>query len=192
MDCINEYLKENLKESRLRHTYNVREMAEKLADIYGADRKKAAKAAMYHDICKGKDFTDDVLNGYVRRFGLDEKYINNSALSHSRIAAELMEREWGVEDQQIIDAVRYHTTGRPKMSLLEKIIFIADAAEPGRSYKGAEEIRKTAFTDIDKACLMALENTIGYVVSTGGKLDEDSVRTRDWFLKTEKEREKNG
>ena len=63
MDCINEYLKENLKESRLRHTYNVREMAEKLADIYGADRKKAAKAAMYHDICKGKDITDDVLNG---------------------------------------------------------------------------------------------------------------------------------
>ena len=192
MDCINEYLKDNLKESRLQHTYNVREMAEKLADIYGADRKKAAKAAMYHDICKGKGFTDDVLNGYVCRFGLDEKYINNSALSHSRIAAELMKREWGVEDQQVIDAVRYHTTGRPEMSLLEKIIFIADAAEPGRSYKGAEEIRETAFTDIDKACLMALENTIGYVVSTGGKLDEDSVRTRDWFLKTEKEREKNG
>ena len=192
MDCIDEYLKENLKPTRLEHTYNVRDMALELAGIYGADRGKTEQAALYHDMCKGKDYTEDKLNEYVKKFGLDEKYLNNSALSHSKVAAKIMEEELGITDRDVLNAVSFHTTGRPGMSMLEKIIFIADAAEPGRTYEGAEKIRETAYTDIDKACLMALENTIKYVISSGGDLDEDSVHTRDWFLEMEKERRKNG
>ncbi|MBR6444280.1 MAG: bis(5'-nucleosyl)-tetraphosphatase (symmetrical) YqeK [Firmicutes bacterium] len=192
MDYIDEYLKNNLKPSRLDHTYNVRDLAVKLADIYGADRDKAEKAALYHDMCKGKDFTDEKLNECVIRFGLDRKYLNKSALSHGKVAAKIMESELGITDRDILNAVSYHTTGRPGMSLLEKIIFVSDAGEPGRTYEGSDEIRETAFTDIDKACLMALEKTIAYVKSSGGDLDEDSVYTRDWFMKMEKERRENG
>ena len=191
-DYINDYLKNNLKESRLRHTYNVRDLAVKLAEVYGADTKKAECAALYHDMCKGKDFTDEVLNDYVIRLGLDRKYLNKSALSHSKVAAAIMENELGIADRDILNAVSYHTTGRPGMSLLEKIIFVADAGEPGREYEGSDEIREMAFKDIDKACLMALEKTIDFIRSSGGDLDEDSIHTRDHFLKMEKEREKNG
>ena len=192
IDCIDDYLKNNLKESRLQHTYNVRDLAVQLAEIYGADTKKAECAALYHDMCKGKEFTDEVLNDYIIRLGLDRKYLNKSALSHSKVAAAIMESELGIADRDILNAVSYHTTGRPGMSLLEKIIFVADASEPGRTYEGSAEIRETAFKDIDKACLMALEKTIQFIITSGGDLDEDSIYTRDHFLKMEKERRENG
>ena len=192
IDCIDDYLKNNLKESRLQHTYNVRDLAVQLAEIYGANTKKAECAALYHDMCKGKEFTDEVLNDYIIRLGLDRKYLNKSALSHSKVAAAIMESELGIADRDILNAVSYHTTGRPGMSLLEKIIFVADASEPGRTYEGSAEIRETAFKDIDKACLMALEKTIQFIITSGGDLDEDSIYTRDHFLKMEKERRENG
>ena len=191
MDFTDDLLKD-LKKTRLEHTMNVRDMAVELADTYGADREKASRAALYHDICKGRAFTDDVMNGLVRKYGLDEKYLNNTALSHSKVAACLLKDRYGVSDEEILDAVRNHTTGRAGMSLLEKIIFIADAAEKGRDYPGVEKVRELAYKDIDKACLAALENTIGFIRSSGGVLDEDSLHTRDYFLKMEKEREKNG
>ena len=89
MDFTDDLLKD-LKKTRLEHTMNVRDMAVELADIYGADREKASRAALYHDICKGRAFTDDVMNGLVRKYGLDEKYLNNTALSHSKVAACLL------------------------------------------------------------------------------------------------------
>ena len=86
-----------------------------------------------------------------------------------------------MEDEDIINAVSFHTTGRAGMSLLEKIIYVADAIEPGRSYPGVEEIRRAAEEDIDKACLISLAHTIEYVRSDGKYLDEDTVYAKKYF-----------
>lgn len=183
MDSINNYLKNNMKESRYLHTLGVKKMAVKLAEQYGADREKAEAAAMLHDICKSDDYPIEVLNRYVRKFDLGDKYIGNRGLSHSRVAAELIPELTGICDEEIIDAVRYHTTGRPGMSLLEKIIYIADAIEENRDYPGVEELRKIAFEDIDKACVKAMSDAIELVKSRGQFLDEESVAARDYYLK---------
>ena len=93
-----------------------------------------------------------------------------------------MERDYGITDRDIINAVSYHTTGRAGMSLLEKIIYIADASEPGRNYPGVERLRSEMKTDIDSAVLAALESTIKLVSDEGKFLDDDTVKARDYLL----------
>ena len=179
-DSILEYIEKNLSEKRLRHTYGVRDTAVMLAEIYGEDKEKAETAALFHDMLKGRD--SETLNAYVREFGLEDKYIDNPNLAHGKIAAILMERDYGITDRDIINAVSYHTTGRAGMSLLEKIIYIADASEPGRNYPGVERLRSEMKTDIDSAVLAALESTIKLVSDEGKFLDDDTVKARDYLL----------
>ena len=93
-----------------------------------------------------------------------------------------MERDYGITDRDIINAVSYHTTGRAGMSLLEKIIYIADAIEPGRNYPGVEDVRVLAWQDLDRACLLSLERTIDFVRGQGNFLDSDTLEARDYLL----------
>ena len=127
---ICEYIEKNFSEKRKIHTEGVRQLAMKLAQQYGegdaALVEKAEAAALYHDMYRGVPV--DVLNYYVKHLELDEKrYKDNPNLAHGKIAAIIMERDFGVTDRDMINAVSFHTTGRPEMSLLEKIIYIADA-----------------------------------------------------------------
>ena len=97
-----------------------------------------------------------------------------------------------VEDSDIINAILNHTTGRPEMSVLEKIIFIADYIEPGRkSAPNLTEIRKLAFTDLDKAMLVILADTLSYLKTTGMPIDQKTQMTYDYYLKLCKNGEKN-
>ena len=157
-DCILDYIEKNYSDERKRHTESVKRTAEKLAKIYGADEKKAGTAALFHDM--------------FRRI---------SALGHGELAAQAMERDYGIDDKEILDAVRYHTTGRPGMSLLEKIIYLADAIEPGRDYPGVEDVRALADEDIDRACLLSMDRTIEYVKEKGFVLDEITIHARDYL-----------
>lgn len=185
MDFINkitEYIDKNFTEKRREHTYGVRETAVSLAKKYGADSYKAEAAALLHDLYRGVPVT--VLNYHVKHLGLDEKYFDNPNLSHSKIAAAVLKRDFGIDDEDIINAVSFHTTGRPGMSLLEKIIYIADAIEPMRSYPGVEELRREAEIDIDKACLDSLTRTIDYVTSERKFLDKDTVDAKKYFEDT--------
>ena len=137
MDSIKEikdYIEKNFSEKRKIHTEGVRTTAIELAKRYGADPQKAEIAALFHDMYRG--VSENSLNYYVKHLGLDSKYLNNCNLAHGKIAAIIMQRDFEIEDPDIINAVSYHTTGRPGMSLLEKIIYIADAVEPNRSYLG--------------------------------------------------------
>ncbi len=190
MDCITEiksYIEKNFSEKRKLHTEGVRKEAIKLAEIYGADPQKAEIAALFHDMYRG--VSENSLNYYVKHLGLDKKYINNANLAHGKIAAIIMERDFGIKDADIINAVSYHTTGRPQMSTLEKVIYLADAIEEGRSYPGVEELRKIALKDLDKACYMSMVNTENFVKSAGKYLDEETVLAREYLENIIKERE---
>lgn len=177
---IIEYIERNMTEKRRNHTYAVVEEAKALSQRYGEDMEKAELAALFHDFFRG--VSEAALNGYVRQLGLGQAYLDNANLAHSKIAAFIMERDFHVQDQDIINAVKYHTTGRAGMTRLEKIIYLADAIEPNRLYPGIEEIRELAFRDLDEACLASLRHSIDYVKSKGLYLDQDTVMARDSLL----------
>ena len=177
---IIEYIEHNMTEKRQLHTYAVAEEAKKLSQRYGEDMEKAELAALFHDFFRGVQ--EKALNGYVRQLDLGAAYLDNSNLAHSKIAAFVMEREYHIKDRDMINAVSFHTTGRPHMSKLEKIIYLADAIEPNRSYPGIEEIREMAYQNLDEACLLSLEHSIDYVKSMGLYLDQDTVMARDYLI----------
>ena len=188
---ICEYIEKNFSEKRKIHTEGVRQTAMKLAEKFGEGSpelvEKAELAALYHDMYRGVPV--DVLNYYVKHLDLDEKrYKDNANLAHGKIAAIVIQRDFDEKDQDIINAVSYHTTGRPEMSLLEKIIYIADAVEPNRSYPGVQSLRQILEYDLDKAVLQSLTNTINYVRSEKKFLDEDTVLAKEYFEKLIKEK----
>lgn len=179
-----DYIERNMTEKRRIHTYAVAEEAVKLARRYGEDVEKAELAALFHDFYRGVPVSE--VNRYIDEFGLGREYYNNCNLAHGKIAAFIMERDYHIHDKDIINAVSYHTTGRAGMSLLEKIIYLADAIEPNRDYNGVDKLRELAMKDLDLACLQSLEGTIHYVTSRGMYLDEDTLRARDSLLKQRK------
>ena len=177
---IEKYVKSHLSDKRWNHTVNVVSEAEKLCQMYGGDMEKCVTAAIFHDVVK--ELPTEELNALVRKFGFDEKYIDSPNLSHGKIAAALLKHEWGIDDEDIINAVSYHTTGRAGMSKTEKIVFIADAIEPTRVYNGVEAIRKATYEDLDRGCLKSLTDTVEHLKEKGvSYIDEDTLRAREWF-----------
>ena len=163
----------NLKESRLQHTYRVAETAVAMARREGADVRKAEIAALLHDCAR--NLPPEKLNSLVEELKLPERYRDNVNLSHSKVGAAFAGRLFNIVDREILDAISYHTTGRCRMTTLEKIVFLADAIEPGRDYPGVEAIRKAAEKSLDKGCLMSLEGTIGFLEAADKFIDTDTI-----------------
>lgn len=170
---ILEYIRMNLKESRLQHTYRVAETAVAMARREGADVRKAEIAALLHDCAR--NLPTEKLNSLIEELGLPERYRDNVNLSHSKVGAAFAGRLFNIVDREILDAISYHTTGRCRMTTLEKIVFLADAIEPGRDYPGVEAIRKAAEKSLDKGCLMSLEGTIGFLEAADKFIDTDTI-----------------
>ena len=159
----------DLKPRRVTHTKNVAIEAKRLAKKYGADVQKAEIAALLHDIAR--NLSQEEMNRYVRELHLGDRYLDNKNLAHSKVGVAIIKRDFGIEDQDILDAVAYHTTGRDGMTLMDKIIFLADAMEPGRKYPGVERLRELTEENLDKACAYSLRRTVDYVKSKGVYLD---------------------
>ena len=182
-ESIDNFIKAHLKESRLRHTYGVRDTAVHLAKLYGADPEKAELAALYHDSYRW--LKGDEMNACIKKRGSPGRYMDKPSLAHSKIAAIMIQRDFGEDDPDIINAVCYHTTGREDMSLLEKIVYLADAIEPNRDYPAVAELRELAEKDLDAACLASMKNTESYVLSTGAEMDSDTTAAIK-YLETER------
>ncbi len=174
------YLEKNLSSKRYRHTLGCAKLAKELAKIYHADLDKADAAALLHDVAKEMSLAD--MQSVVLHSGTQvANYVaGNATLLHAYASAALAQSQFGVEDQEILDAILYHTTGRKNMSLLEKIIFIADAAEENRTYHPQiKQWRQEAKEDLDSAVLKVLEYNIIRVVQRGFILDENTVSARN-------------
>ena len=188
-ESLEDFISSNLKESRYRHSLGVEEMAVRLAHLHGADAEKAAFAGRYHDIAK--NFDTETMDSYIRKYGLPENLIGNNALAHSKVGAAILEHEFGVTDKEILDSVRYHTTARKDMTLLDELIFVADVVEDNRTYSDLDYYQDLAYRDLDRACLEILEYTIGDLTAKGREIDRDTLEARDWVLNKIKET-KNG
>lgn len=176
---LEEFMLHNLKQKRYIHSLGVEQMAATLAECHGADVDKAAFAGRYHDIAKC--FSDEFLNRLIREFGISDEYRDNQALAHSKVAAALLEYEFNVTDEDVLAAVAGHTTGREGMSLLEEIVYVADAIEVNRKYDGLEELQTQAKIDLDAACLFIMDYTIDLIQSKGRKLDKDTSEARQYI-----------
>jgi len=177
-----------MKPSRREHTERVMKTAEKLAERFGADVEKAKTASRYHDMARNMPVEE--LDEAVRRWDLGENLIGRPNLSHSKVACEIMRRDLGIEDEDILASVAFHTTGRAGMCLLEKVVFLADAIEPGRDYPGVDEIREATEIGLDEGCLRSLENTIQHINEQGGYMDPDTIEARDYLAEKLKNKEK--
>lgn len=182
-DKIIEKLSTMLKPNRLQHSINVANCAVKLSEIYSYDKDKAYLAGLVHDCAKY--FTKDQVDFYVKKYNikLDPLETNNIALSHSVIGAFVIQDVFNIQDMDIINAVRYHTTGRENMSTLEKIIFMADMIEEGRNFPGVDELRKLSFNgQLDKALITSLNNTIKFVIENNQLIHPRSVSARNYLM----------
>ncbi|MDI6605286.1 MAG: bis(5'-nucleosyl)-tetraphosphatase (symmetrical) YqeK [Thermoanaerobacteraceae bacterium] len=175
-------LKNLINTNRYKHSLGVMETALKLAKKYGADEKKAAIAGLLHDCAK--NLTDEELLKLAVRFyiPLNDVLRHSVSLLHGPVGACLLKEYFGIDDEDIKKAVALHTTGDINMSLLDKIIFLADYIEPGRNFDGVEVLRKAAEEDINKAVIMALNNTIISVVKRNMLLYEKTVQARNEMI----------
>lgn len=183
---INEDIKMKLSEHRYIHSIGVMEKAEELALHYGLDTRKARLIGLAHDIAKQMSIEE--IEEYIEAYEieLDEVEKINTSLIHAKIGADICKREYNFDDE-MVNAIKYHTTGRPEMTMMEKIIFIADKIEDNRSYIGVERTRKLTLEDIDEAIIETINHTTQYCIEKNDLIHPNSINTRNYLLKMKKE-----
>ena len=176
-------LKEMLPERRLQHSLNVSKCAEKLSEIDNCNKEKAKIAGLVHDCAKY--FDDEQIEDCIKKFNikLDPLEENNIALSHSLIGSYVSKEVFKIEDEEILNAIKYHTTGRENMTLLEKIIYMADLIEEGRNFPRVEELRELTYGGkLDEALILSFNNTIKFVIDNNQLIHPRTVKARNYIL----------
>ncbi|RIW37612.1 HD domain-containing protein [Bacillus salacetis] len=169
-------VKEQLTDHRYQHTLGVVEAAGKLAERYGVDKYKAEMAAIFHDYAKFRP--KEEMKEIIQTQGMDERLLSyNAELWHAPVGAYLVQKEAAMEDEDILDAIRYHTSGRPGMSDLEKVIYLADYIEPGRHFPGVDEVRELAKHNLEEALIASIRNTIMFLLKKNQAVFPDTFNT---------------
>ena len=159
-----EILCKNLKPKRITHTEGVMEYAVMLAEIYGVDEKRARRAAMLHDCAKYVSTEDKIKLCNEHNIEVTNIERNNPELLHAKVGAILAKEIYEVDDEEILSAITYHTTGKPDMTMLEKIIFVSDYLENGRTHSPRlDEYREVSKVNLDKCVALILEETCIYL-----------------------------
>lgn len=175
-------LKKYVDEMRYQHTLGVMYTAASLAMCYGIDIERAQVAGLLHDCAKCIPNEKKLRLCRQHNIPISEVEKKSPYLLHSRLGAYIAKEKYNVEDQEILNAIEYHTTGKPAMTMLEKIIFIADYIEPMRSKaSNLEEIRHMAFHDIDRAVYKTLRDTLVYLEKEKSSLDNHTVVAYNYY-----------
>lgn len=175
-------VKSRLSEKRFRHTEGVIKRAVEYAEVYNANLEDTKLAALAHDIAK--EIPKEEALELVKKYGmeLDEIEKVNFNLVHSKLGAEIVKEKYGF-NEDIINAIKYHTTGRENMSILEKIIFLADATEENRTYKELNDLVEMIKNDIDEGMLFTLQWTFNDITNKKYLLHLDSVKAYNFLVK---------
>ena len=175
-------VKGRLSEKRYQHTLNVKKMAVKLARRYGVNEEKAALAALLHDAAK--EIPKEEMKALMAQY---PQYAEGGEsrpvpVWHGVCAAILARTEWGVTDEAVLSAIACHTAGKPGMTKLDKIVYLADMTSKERDWPGVNKLRKLEMKDLDAAMLAALKQTNDFVLSQGKPLDPMSKAAYDDIL----------
>lgn len=180
---LRQEMEKELSPKRYTHTLGVAYTAACLAMAHGADMDSAMTAGMLHDCAKPLDKEELIRLCEKNDLEISEvERQNPSALLHAKAGAYLAKARYHVTDPDILNAIRFHTTGRPQMSKLEKILYIADYIEPGRKQVAdLALIRQTAYRDLDDTMAKILHNTLAYLRTTEGKIDAMTEETYQYY-----------
>lgn len=169
-------------EKRYEHTLGVAFTAASLAMRYGTDVKQAQVAGLLHDCAKC--MTNEERLSICKKNKLEVTPVEkaNPFLLHAKVGAFLAKEKYGIQDEEILSAVRFHTTGRPNMTLLEKIVFTADYIEPSRkTAPNLDEVRTLAFQNLDMALCKILSDTLDYLDTVDQEIDPMTKETYDYY-----------
>lgn len=174
-------LADTLSEFRFQHVLRVEAKALELADHYGiADLEKVSVAALVHDYAKER--SDDDFKRVINAKHLDSSLLSwGNYLWHGLVGAEMIHDELAVTDQDILNAVRYHTTGAPYMTIFDKLIFMADYIEDGRDFPGVDEVREVTFTNLDAGVVWQLTHTLDYLLKKRTSIHPQTILTYNAF-----------
>lgn len=177
------WLSEHVPKTRLQHILGVEQTAIELAHHHQLDVERAAQAGLMHDLAKC--FKPQRLLEMAQAEGieLDPVELSQPHLLHAEVGAIVARDEFGVEDKAVLQAIRNHTLGRPGMSPLSAVVFLADSIEPGRGTNPElEALRQASWQDLNQAVYLACDYSLKYLLATRRLLHPRTILTRNWFL----------
>lgn len=182
MKAYQKKIKHEMDDGRYQHTLGVMYTCAALAMRYEYDIQKAELAGLLHDCAKCIPNGKKLKLCEKHNIQISETERRNPFLLHAKLGAFLAMDRYGVEDKEIISAILNHTTGKPNMSLLDKIVYVADYIEPRRSKaENLEEIRKLAFLDLDQALYRILSDTLKYLDKGSGEIDNMTMKAYEYY-----------
>ena len=185
-------IKEELSEDRYEHTIGVMYTAESLAMRYGVDMTKAAVAGLLHDCAKCIPNSQKLKMCKKNGIEITDMEEKNPSLLHAKLGAYLAEEVYGVEDPEILNAIRWHTTGKPDMSMMDIIIYMADYIEPNRvKAPNLAQLRRLALEDLDECTCQILEATLAYL-RDGNEVIDPTTEETYWFYKQKIQNKQKG
>ncbi len=176
-------IKNIFNDSRLSHTLGTAKMARRLAGKFDINPEKSYRAGLLHDICKGLSQEEmlEILQDSSWKPDCWEKTI--PALLHAPASAARAEREFGINDVEVLEAIRFHTTGFAGMEKLTAIIFLADKIEPNRKYPGSEKAREKLQMDFNQALITVCNNTINFLLKNSEPIHPNTILLRNYLLR---------
>ena len=182
LKLLQKEMKEALNEDRFEHTLGVMYTAESLAMRYGVDMTKAAVAGLLHDCAKCIPNAQKLKMCKKNDIEMTEMEEKNLSLLHAKLGAYLAKEKYGVDDPEILSAITWHTTGKPDMSMLDIIIYMADYIEPNRDKApNLKQIRKLCFENIEEALYQVLEGTLEYLGNRPDMIDPMTKISYDFY-----------
>ncbi len=181
-------MQEALKADRFDHTLGVAYTAANMAAVHGADEKKALIAGYLHDCAKNLSHGEQIK--ICKKYDVEVSDIEkrNPSLIHAKAGMCLALHKYDIDDPEILNAIRWHTTGHPDMTILEKIVFIADFIEPNRKpLEHMAQIRKAAFKDLDECMVIILEDTLNYLRNIDKECDPMTKETYEYYMSNQKQ-----
>lgn len=172
-----------MSERRFKHVLGVEETAIALAKKYGGSPEQASIAGLVHDYAKERP--DEEFQLVIRRDGFDLDLLHwGNAIWHGVVGADFVQRELAIDDPEILQAIRVHTTGAAEMSLLDKILYVADYIEPGRDFPGVEAARELALVDLDSAVAFETKHTLSHLIEQEKPIYPKTIETYNrWVAK---------
>jgi predicted HD superfamily hydrolase involved in NAD metabolism len=173
-----------LSANRFKHSLEVAKAAREMAELFGVDQERTYLTGLLHDYAKG--ISGNELLQIAGENNLIEEEVDKQLpdLLHAPVGAYLLRKELEIDDEEILKAVRCHTLGAFEMSILDKVIFLADMIEPGRDYPGVDRLRCLAMRNLDEGMLFGLESTIKYCIDSRRILHPRTILVRNKFLST--------
>ncbi|ACT02648.1 bis(5'-nucleosyl)-tetraphosphatase (symmetrical) YqeK [Paenibacillus sp. JDR-2] len=181
-----ESVKSQMPEKRWKHVEGVMETSIILAGRFGEDPVKAELAAILHDVAKYWPIAK--MEQIIREQQLDQGLLNHDkALWHAEVGYWVAEHEYGVKDREVLDAIRYHTSGRVGMTKLDKVVCLADYMEPGRDFPGIDRIRELSETSLEQALIAGFDSTIFFLLEKGNRIYPLTVESRNDLIEQQKQ-----